>query len=72
MPTEHAGFLTREQLDRFFRITALNRQIATLTRKQQRNGMNDKDEMLLLKQQRARLDLITQLREQGSELFARR
>jgi hypothetical protein len=43
-----------------------------LTRKQQRNGMNDKDETLLLKQQRARLELITQLREQGSELFARR
>lgn len=72
VPTEHAGFLAREQLDCFFRITALNRQIATLNRKQQRNGMNDKDEMLLLKQQRARLELVTQLRKQGSELFAKR
>ena len=72
VPTEHAGFLAREQLDCFFRITALNRQIAMLTRKQQRNGMNEKDEILLLKQQRARLELITQLRKQGSELFARR
>jgi hypothetical protein len=70
-PTEHAGFLAREQLDCFFRIAALNRQIAALNRKQQRYGMNDKDEMMLLKQQRARLDLVTQLRKQGSELFAR-
>jgi hypothetical protein len=34
--------------------------------------MNEKDEMLLLKQQRARLELVTQLRKQGSELFAKR
>ena len=33
--------------------------------------MNENDEMLLLKQQRARLELITQLRKQGSERFAR-
>ena len=31
-------FLAREQLDCFFRITALNRQIATLTRKQQQES----------------------------------
>lgn len=71
-PTEHAGFPAREQLDCFFRIAALNRQIAALDRKQQRNGVNDKDEMLLLKQQRAKLELVKQLRRQGSELFAKR
>jgi hypothetical protein len=71
-PTEHAGFAAREQLDCFFRITALNRQIAALDRKQQRNGLNAKDEMLLLKQQRARLELVEQLRKQGSDLFAGR
>jgi hypothetical protein len=71
-PTEHAGFLAREQLDCFFRIAALNRQIAALDRKQHRNGLNAKDEMLLLKQQRARLELVKQLRKQGSDLFAGR
>jgi Putative rhamnosyl transferase/Polysaccharide pyruvyl transferase len=71
-PTEHAGFPAREQLDCFFRISALNRQIAALDRKQQRNGINAKDEMMLLKQQRARLKLVRQLRKQGSELLATR
>jgi hypothetical protein len=67
---EHVGLAAPEQLDCFFRIAALNRQIAALSRKQQRNGINDKDEMLLLKQQRARLELVAQLRKQGTELFA--
>jgi hypothetical protein len=66
----HGGFQAREQLDCFFRITALNRQIAALVRKQRRNGMNEKDETLLLEQQRARLELLNRLQEQGREFFA--
>ena len=69
-PNRHGGFSAREQLDCFFRITALNRQIAVLERKQRRHGMNDKDESLLLKQQWARLELLNRLQEQGHSLFA--
>jgi hypothetical protein len=65
----HSGFLAREQLDCFFRITALNRQIAALERKQRRDGMNERDESLIVKQQRARLELLYRLQEQGRELF---
>ncbi len=69
-PVRHPGFAAREQLDCFFRITALNRQIAALERKQQRNGMTNKDETLLLTQQRARLELINRLRQQGHDLYS--
>jgi hypothetical protein len=68
-PGGHAGFRAREQLDCFFRITALNRQIAALERKQERQGMDEKDESLLLQQQRERLELVNRLQMQGRKLF---
>jgi hypothetical protein len=69
-PNEHSGFRAREQVDCFFRITALNRQIAALERKQKRQGMEEKDESLLLQQQRIRLELVNKLYAQGREFFA--
>jgi hypothetical protein len=65
----HGGFLAREQLDCFFRIAALNRQIAALERKQRRDGMNEKDEAMALQRQRERFGLIHRLQRQGRELF---
>lgn len=65
----HGGFLAREQLDCFFRIAALNRQIAALERKQQRDGMNEKDEAMALQRQRERFALIHRLQQQGRDLF---
>jgi hypothetical protein len=68
-PPRHGGYLAREQVDCFFRIAALNRQIAALERKQQRGGMNENDETLVLEQQRQRRELVHRLQRQGRELF---
>jgi hypothetical protein len=65
----HAGLSSREQHDCYFQITALNRQIAVLERKRQADGLDDRDELLILKKREERLQLLERLQRQGRELF---
>lgn len=65
----HDGLSSREQHDCYFRITALNRQIAVLEHKQRQVGLDRSDELLVLKQRQARLRLLDRLQRQGSQLF---
>lgn len=68
-PLRHPGLSSREQHDCFFRLAALNRQIALLKRKERENGLDDDDELLLLQQREARLKLLERLHEQGHQIF---
>jgi hypothetical protein len=61
----HPGLSSGEQHDCYFRICALNRQIAVLERKEQEIGLNKADEMLMLQQRRERLSLVRRLQQQG-------
>jgi hypothetical protein len=65
----HGGLSSREQHDCIFQIASLNRQIAVLQQKQQRDGLDDGDEQLMLQQRQARLKLLARLRQQGRQLF---
>jgi Putative rhamnosyl transferase len=65
----HGGLLMREQVDCFFRVTALNRQIDVLEDKQRRGDCSEQDAFLLLKQRSARIELVNRLKRQGSDLF---
>jgi hypothetical protein len=65
----HVGLSSREQHDCYFRIAALNRQIAVLERKQKQDGRDNEAELLVLKQREARLRLLERLQRQGRELF---
>lgn len=68
-PDRHRGLSGAEQLDCYFRITALNRQIAVLEAKQRRQGLDYDDELLVLRQREARLRLLERLQRQGHQLF---
>jgi hypothetical protein len=68
-PSHHAGLSGREQHDCYFKITALNRQIALLERKQWQNGSDSDDELLVLRQREARLRLLKCLHDQGHQIF---
>lgn len=68
-PARHVGLSGREQHDCYFRIAALNRQIAVLEQKKQQAGLDDKDELLILKQREARLRLLERLQRQGQQLY---
>lgn len=68
-PKLHRGLSSREQHDCYFRIAALNRQIAVLNHQQQQNGLDHDTELLLLKQREARLRLLRRLQQQADQLF---
>ena len=68
-PRLHRGLSSREQHDCYFRIAALNRQIAVLNRKQQESGLDQDAELLLLRQREARLRLLRRLQQQADQLF---
>jgi hypothetical protein len=68
-PRLHQGLSSREQHDCYFRIAALNRQIAVLNHKQQQDGLDHDVELLLLRQREARLRLLQRLQQQPNKLF---
>jgi len=68
-PTLHRGLSSREQHDCYFRIAALNRQIAVLSKRQQQSGLDHDAELLLLRQREARLRLLQRLQQQADQLF---
>jgi hypothetical protein len=65
----HQGLSSREQHDCYFRIAALNRQIAVLNHMQQQSGLDQDTELLLLRQREARLRLLQRLQQQADQLF---
>ena len=68
-PLTHDGMWAKEQLDTYFRITALNRQIAALERRAKGDGL-DADGQALLDQQRARRETLRSVyREQATSMF---
>ena len=68
-PARHVGLSGREQHDCYFRIAALNRQIAVLEQKKRQHGLDDKDELLILKQKEARRRLLERFQRQGQQLY---
>jgi hypothetical protein len=68
-PARHVGLSGREQHDCYFRIAALNRQIAVLEQKKRQDGLDDKDELLILKQREARRRLLERFQRQGQQLY---
>jgi hypothetical protein len=68
-PLRHPGLSSREQHDGFFRLAALNRQIALLKRKARENGLDKNDELLLLQQREARLKLLERLHDRRRQIF---
>jgi hypothetical protein len=67
--TTYRGLSSREQHDCYFRIAALNRQIALLGNKQQKSGLDHDAELLLLRQREARLRLLRRLQQQADWPF---
>jgi len=68
-PRSHAGMAGTEQLDCYFRITALNRQIAILERDAGAAGANGSSDQLLASQRRARDELVRRYQEQAQSHF---
>jgi hypothetical protein len=68
-PNSHAGMWGTEQLDCYFRITALNRQIAALERHIERDGPDGAASALIEKQRTLRDDLRRIFKEQSKSMF---
>jgi hypothetical protein len=69
IPRSHAGMAGTEQLDCYFRISALNRQISILERDAQDAGADLSPDSLLASQRRARDQLVRRFHEQAQSLF---
>jgi hypothetical protein len=68
-PRSHLGMPSTEQLDCYFRITALNRQIDVLERQAEEEDLDAAGKALLLRQRAARDDLMQIFREQARSIF---
>ena len=66
---QHPGMAGTEQLDCYFRITALNRQIEILERNIVQSGGDIQSDELLARQRFARDALVAKFREQAQTLF---
>jgi hypothetical protein len=69
IPRSHAGMAGTEQLDCYFRISALNRQISILERGASNAGANAAPDQLLASQRRARDELVGRFHEQALSHF---
>jgi len=69
VPRRHAGMAGTEQLDCYFRISALNRQISILERDGRDAGVNGSPDQLLAGQRRARDELVWRFHEQAQSHF---
>jgi hypothetical protein len=69
VPDSHAGIAAMEQLDCYFRVTALNRQIAALERQAALGGPDDATQSLLQKQRALREALLDIYRDQAKSIY---
>jgi hypothetical protein len=69
IPRSHAGMAGTEQLDCYFRISALNRQISILERGAGAAGPNGSPDKLLASQRRARDELVRRFHAQAQSHF---
>ena len=69
VPRSHAGMAGTEQLDCYFRISALNRQISILERGASDAGATARPDQLLAGQRRARDELVRRFHEQAQSHF---
>ena len=69
IPLQHSGMWAKEQLDCYFRITALNRQIAALEGQAERCGSDTAAAALIARQRALRDELCRVFREQARTMF---
>src|SRR5262249_42418629 len=65
----HGGIWAMEQLDCYFRITALNRQIAALEREAASGGLDEAGQALLRSQRALRESLRSVYRDQAQSIY---